>query len=287
MLRKKIFALVFVLILIFLLNACGAKNENFSSEKTTLPEMTVISDEVDVLLETTIQAVLALNEQSTGVNEVSTSTVEQISKTTVDEFTKAEIIEIYKNAALKSNNIVKSKQDIYLKNISINNGEFEKVMNFVTPIMAKLLSNNSKEIDGITGGYSQLTEADVLSAKLYSVGNNTALELIIKSQVGGARDNLHEGSVGHAINTVGDIGVVTDQLKDLGLPMEINDDNTLIHYTNPTVKVIVDPNGYIISGTWQYTVDIRLMNYKVFGKPVNNTSVVMDNVITVNGGFEN
>ena len=34
-----------------------------------------------------------------------------------------------------------------------------------------------------------------------------------------------------------------------------------------------------------FTVDINMNNYKVFGTAVNSTSVVMENVITLNGGF--
>ena len=53
-----------------------------------------------------------------------------------------------------------------------------------------------------------------------------------------------------------------------------------------TVKVVVDSDGKIINGTWKYTVEIRMDNYKAFGTAVATTSVIMDNVITVNDGFK-
>ncbi|MEE0980464.1 MAG: hypothetical protein U0K91_02170, partial [Acutalibacteraceae bacterium] len=84
---------------------------------------------------------------------------------------------------------------------------------------------------------------------------------------------------------VGDIGAVAKQLEDK-LPLEINYNETKIYYTNPTVKVLIDPNGKIVNGTWQYTVDIRLNNYKAFGQPVDSTSIVMVNTLTLNGGFK-
>ncbi len=270
--------------LLFIVSLCACGDENITEQTTNADVITETTDEVTAIPQTT-----AVEASETVAEQTSAQEFAQFSEPATDaesaEPTKAEIVEIYKKAAVKSNSSVKSKQDIYLKHISINNGQFEKVMDFVTPIMAKLLSNNSKEMNGITGGYTKMTEADMHSAKVYPSGNNTAIELVMKTQVGGARDDMYAGPVGHAIATVGDIGVVTDQLKDLGLPMEISDENTSIHYSNPTVKVIIDPNGNIVKGTWSYTVDIRLNNYKVFGKPVDSTSVIMDNIITVNGGF--
>ena len=110
--------------------------------------------------------------------------------------------------------------------------------------------------------------------------------MTMKNQISGPKEDALSGSVGHAITAVGDIGSVTNQLKDLGLPLEISDDETKIIFTNPTVKVKIDSNGIIVNGTWQYTVEIRLDNYKVFGKDVETTSIVMLNTLTLNGGFK-
>lgn len=222
----------------------------------------------------------------TATEDVSTHEITTV--TTLDNpayWSKEQIIDLYKNAAKKSNAVAKSEQSITLKSISVNNGEYEGLFEFITPIMAKLLANNSTEKDGITGGFSNLVVSDVSSAKAYKKGNNIAVEMIMNEQTSGARDDSLSGSVGHAITAVGDIYVVTKQLKDLGIPLEFSEKNIKIYYTNPVVKVLINENGEIIKGTWGYTVDINLNNYKAFGKPVNTTSVVMDNTITVNGGF--
>ncbi len=197
------------------------------------------------------------------------------------EWTTAQIVEFYKNAASKTTATAKSYREITLKDVSINNGEYESAINFIMPIMSKLISNNSEEVDGITGGFKNLTESDVASAKVYKSGNNTVVEMVMKKQVSGPREDANSGSVGHAITAVGDIGQVVTQLTDLGLPLELSDDDTKIYYTNPTVKVTVDGNGKIVSGTWKYTVEISMNNYKAFGKDVKSTSVIMDNKITL------
>lgn len=227
-------------------------------------------------------ATVEQTESEVSVTEEESSAVEESSAadTQADEPTTEQIIEMYKKAAAKSGSVT-SKQQINLTRISINNGQYEGVLDFVTPIMAKLIANNSEDKAGITGGFNNLTADDVRSAKTYKSGNNTVIELVMKEQTSGARENALSGSVGHAITAVGDIGVVVDELTDLGLPMEINDKNTKIYYTDPTVKVTVDNSGKIIEGTWRYTVEIRLDNYKVFGKDVQTTSVIMDNIITV------
>ena len=196
-----------------------------------------------------------------------------------------QIVEAYKIAAEKSNAKAVSNHSIDLKSISVNNGQYEGLFEFITPIMSKLIANNSSDKKGITGGYKNLSEADVASAKAYKVGNNIAIEMIMKEQVAGARDDALSGSVGHAITAVGDISEVTKQLTDLGLPLEISEKDTKIYYTNPTVKVLINSNGEIVKGTWRYTVEISLNNYKAFGKKVDTTSVIMDNTLSVNGGF--
>lgn len=202
------------------------------------------------------------------------------------DWTKAEIVDFYKSAAKKSAAATKSKQSILLKDISVNNGEYEGLFDFIMPIMSKLLANNSKTNNGITGGYKDLSASDVLSANAYKSESGIVVEIILKDQISGPNDDALSGSVGHAITAVGDIGAVVNQLKDLGLPLELSEKDTKIYYMNPTVKVIVNNEGKIICGTWKYTVDINMNNYKAFGKIVDTTSVVMDNIITVNGGFK-
>ncbi|MBQ3006949.1 MAG: hypothetical protein IJD78_05230 [Clostridia bacterium] len=181
---------------------------------------------------------------------------------------------------------MKSEQIITLKDFSINNGQYENVIDFVIPLISKFIANSSTEKDGITGGFTNLAVSDVYSAKAYNSGNNTVIEMVMVNQTDGAKGDVLGGSVGHAISVIGDITQVTNQLSNYGLPeISISEKDTKIYYTNATVKTVISPEGEILNGTWEYTVEININNYKVGNSTVENTSVIMDNVITVNGGF--
>ena len=286
---KALSSLFLTFALTFLLVSCDDKKEvDVTSNNTSTKSEEFVSDdyqsEAYVELDTT-ETVLV----STVHNEENSVTIQTATSADIADpsaWSIEQIIEAYKDSAKKSDSKAKSEQSISLKSISVNNGEYEGLFEFITPIMSKLLANNSTEKDGITGGYKNLSVSDVASAKAYKVGNNIAIEMVMKDQISGAKEDALSGSVGHAITAVGDISVVTQQLTDLGLPLEISEKDTKIYYTKPVVKVLVDKNGEIINGTWSYTVEISLNNYKAFGKTVNTTSVIMDNTITVNGGFK-
>lgn len=280
---KKISALIVSFFMIFSFVSCSrVEKENVTQESKSgiAEEITsaIFADEAETQ---EIQS-----EVSADKTEASTSeTVSEISDDP-STWSKAQIIEVYKKSAKKSHKTAKSTQQVAIKDISVNNGEYKGLFDFIMPIMSKLLANNTSDKDGITGGYDKLVEADVASAKAYKSGNCIAIEMVMHKQTSGPRDDALSGSVGHAITAVGDIGVVVTQLTDLGLPLELSEKDTAIYYTNPTVKVLIDADGKIVNGTWRYTVDIRLNNYKAFGKKVETTSVVMDNTIMVNGGFK-
>ena len=285
MMNKKVTALLICLAIFFSFSACG-KGESFNlvEEKTT-----VIAEEESETANVGAEEVSGVSEEVSLENAEETTANESTAVLHNDPsaWSKAEIAEFYKNAAKKSNAKTKSEQVISLADISINNGQFESGMKVVKSIIGTFLNKNSTEIDGITGGYVNLSEADIKTAKAYKIGNNTAIEMVMNNQTDGAKGDALAGSVGHVVSVVGDITVVTTQLQDMGLPIEISEKDTKIYYTNAVVKVIIDPNGNIVKGTWRYTVDINLNNYHVAGTKIDTTSVVMDNVITVNGGFDN
>ena len=219
--------------------------------------------------------------QNDGASNQST---EQITEAVADDpsaWSAERVVEEYKNAARKSTAGVTSKQSIALKSISVNNGEYANVMDFVGGIMGKFLESNSTEKAGITGGFENMVAGDVSSAKAYKQGDDTVIELVMLEQTAGAREDANSGSVGHAITAVGDIAVVVDDLASRGLPLELSEEETKIYYTNPSVKVVINSNGEIVSGTWFYTVEIKMDNFKAFGQNVNTASIIMDNTITV------
>ncbi len=209
-------------------------------------------------------------------------------KTTQDsdnpaEWTTEKIVEEYKKAALKSHPGTKSQHKIKIEKIKVNEKEFDGI----TSLMDKLLANNSEDKDGITGGYENLTADDIKAARAYTSGGNTIIEMDMKDQVAGPREGDKSGSVGHAVTVVGDISSVTKQITDLGFPLKINEKETNIYYTKATVKVVINQDGKIINGTWQYTVEISLKNYTVLKNThVDSTSILMTNTLTVNDGFK-
>lgn len=282
MISKRIFAAAVSAALVLSCAACGNQSEPVS---TTEPS-TVYTEEESTGFDVTEAVTIP---EDTTVEATSAELNETTAETTVAqpaEISKAEIVEMYKAAAEKSHKGAKTYRAISLVDFSINNGQYANVIDLVMPIIGKLLANNSEEVDGITGGFNNLTEADVKTAKAYTVGDKTVIEFTLHEQRGGPRDSEFSGSVGHAITAVGDIGYVTDQIVDLGIPLEISDEHTYIDYTNPTVKVVIDSNGKIVNGTWSYTVAINLNQYKVGNKTVESTKIVMNNVLTVNGGFK-
>lgn len=271
---KRTLALLLSVFTVFSLVACQG------GDKFDVPETTTVSEteEVTDIAVDTPEVTTALSVEIPETTEAPTT---DLSDDPVG-WSVEQIVEAYKNAAKKSHSTAKSSKNVEINNISVNGSEIK----FVAPIMSKLIANNSEDEDGITGGFNNLTASDVASAKAYKSGNNVVIEMVMREQVSGAAEGELDGTVGHAIKTVGDISVVTNQLKDLGLPLDFPEENIKIYYTKPVVRVCINNNGEIVNGTWRYTVEIRLNDYKAFGKPVDTTSVIMDNTITVNGGFK-
>ena len=287
---KKYIALILTVVTVFSLSACGKEKTSDNPQKNTTDNTIDISQDLtdNIADNTTTSAVDVTDTSVTEPSSVDTS--ENLSvpanaptKNNNDpsKWSAAQIVEAYKTAAKKTHSSVKSQHRIEMKEVLVNGKE----IGFVVPIMSAFLKSNETDKDGITGGYNNLTAADVASAKAYKNGSATVIEMTMKKQTSGASEDANSGSVGHAVTGVGDIGAVAKQLEDK-LPLEINYNETKIYYTNPTVKVLIDPNGKIVNGTWQYTVDIRLNNYKAFGQPVDSTSIVMVNTLTLNGGFK-
>ena len=283
---RKYLAVIISVLIVLSFTACGNEADNVvPTDETTAAEITEESVvDADVTSPEEIPDVSSQPEIPADV-EISESTTVAVSEKDLSAFTKAEMVELYKNAAIRSHSSVTSQHSAQVTKISINGSELSGAFDFVKKIISSFISKNSDDTQGITGGYKNLSEADVKSIRAYPSGKNTAIEIVLNNQVDGAKGDVQGGSVGHAIDVVGDISAVTGELTELGLPIEIPEESTSIHYTNASVKVMVDENGKIIRGTWKYTVEIRLKDYKAFGADVESSSIVMDNVITVGGGF--
>lgn len=290
---KKFAAIAFALLSTFSLNACTK-----STEASVPQESTTFSDTVayETVLETVLntEPILSdttteyyIQETSQQVYSAPTETTTQPETTTTQVFDDPadwsikRIVEEYKIAAEKTNSSAKSTQKISIKEMSVNDGEYENAMSFIKTIISKFLESNSTEKNGITGGFQNLVPADINTAKAYKSNSDTIIEMTLKEQTSGPKEDALSGSVGHAITTVGDISVVVKDLSDRGLPLELSEEDTKIYYTSPQVKVTINENGEIISGTWSYTVEISMNNFKAFGQTVEKAKIVMDNTITM------
>ena len=256
------------------------------TESTTVEVQTT---QAPTVTETTTQALQTTEPvtQAPPVTEVPTTEVQVTEEVTeaVSAWSTARIVEFYKNAAQKTGTSVKSQQTVELKDISVNNGQLGGMFSFVTPILSSFLSSSVTETDGITGEFSLLSEADISSAKAYAAENGTVVEITLNPQTDSAADEERGGSVAHGISVVGDLPSIMEQLKDKGLPIDISVENTVLTYTEPVIRVLVDNDGNIVKGTWTCTVEISLSDYKFAGAAVDSTRVVLNNKITVNGGF--
>ncbi|MBQ2758318.1 MAG: hypothetical protein IKJ88_08415 [Clostridia bacterium] len=247
------------------------------TETTTVTQETTATETTTQVIETTEAPT-----QAPPVTEVQTTeaVTEDVSSWDVQK-----VVEFYKNAAQRTGTSVKSQQTVELKDISVNNGQLGGMFSFVTPILSSFLSSSVTETDGITGDFSLLTAADVSSAKAYEAENGTAVEITLNSQTDSAASQTRDGSVAHGISVVGDLPSIMSQLKEKGLPIDISLENTVLTYTNPVIKVLIDDNSNIVKGTWSCTVEISLSDYKFAGSAVDSTVVVLNNKIVVNGGF--
>ncbi len=288
---KRLFSLILSLVMVFSLAACKEEETPDAPEQTTSGDVSQQTEDVfaneektSLTAESTTKAEEAAPPEETEKQEASTSVTSTTLKASSDpaDLSKEQIIKEYKAAAAKSHAGTKSQHKMKIEQIKVNGKNYDGI----TGLMSKLLANNSDDKDGITGGYQNLVPSDVTSARAYKSGNNTVIEMTMKDQISGPNESDKSGSVGHAITVVGDISSVTKQITDLGLPLDINEKETKIYYTKATVKVVINEEGKIINGTWQYTVEISLKNYTVMKNVhVDSTSILMTNALTVGGGF--
>lgn len=197
----------------------------------------------------------------------------------------ARVVDFYKNAAAATGSSVQSSQTVGLSDISVNNGQLGGIFSFVTPILSSFLSASATVTDGITGEFNKLTVSDVATAKAYEGTKGTVVEITLNEQTDTGKAQAGDGSVAHGIYVVGDLLSIMGQLNSKGLPIDIDTEKTVIRYSEPVIKAVISEDGKIVNGTWSCTVEISLSDYKFAGSPVDSTRVVLQNTITVNGGF--
>lgn len=262
---KKLLYLLMAAIMVFTFTACG--NENKPEEQTTAQQEEFSEELSDVVnSSTTLPENESTSENETEVTnpvEEESSTEEEIVETDPAKWTDEQIIEYYKAAAAKTHPHVKSVQTMTLKELEVNEGDglLGTLVEMITPFFVSALEKNSIEIDGITGGYSNLKVSDAKSIKAYKSGNYTVIEMTMKEQTDGKYADQFSGTVGHAITVLGDISVVEKELPQFDIGLDEADIS--LTYKNPILRVKIDENGIIESGEWSYTVFVKIANLRV------------------------
>ena len=195
---KKYITIIITVLLLLSITACNKKDDTPVSESTT----------VNTITESTTQESVSFTEAITSPDSNTTTTVvtETTTLNTDDNTNNAslmstsEIIDLYKKAASKSDSKIKSVQNISLTDIKINDGTgmANSVIKMVKPIISTVVSGNSTEFDGITGGYSQLTVNDIQEASASNNGDNIVIKLKMKDQTDKGQMAEAEGLDAHA-----------------------------------------------------------------------------------------
>lgn len=300
---KKIIAILLVLSMMFVFVACGGNDDTPTTDvntENTTEDQAVNSGDVEVEPSTDENM---SEEPSTEENDEEPSTdkaddkndkedKEDESTTEKEEipadpakWSKEQIVEYYKQSAIKSHPTAKSSQTMELAKLVVNDGDgaLNFFLNMIKPAISTVIKNNSTTYNGLTGGFKNLKASDVKTAKAYKQGNYTVVELYMVEQTDGMYGDAQSGTVGHAINVLGNIATAVDQFPQFDIKYKEAD--IKVRYADPTVKVKINDKGIIEKGTWSYNADIKIRHLEISGIMVNKADAIMKYVIVVGGGF--
>ena len=299
---KKFIAILLALSLVFVFVGCNNNDDivdpsENNSEATTedalvnsddVEESTTDEDTSSDVESTTDTPNEPVTDKNTGKDEddkeESTTSADPLSDDPAD-WSKEQIVEFYKQSAVKSHPTAKSSQTMTLNKLVINDGDgaLNFFLNMVKPVISTALKNNSNEYNGLTGGFTKLQPSDVKSAKAYKQENYTVIEMVMVEQTDGLYGDAQEGTVGHAINVLGNVSDAVAQFPDFDIKFEEAD--IKINYKNPTVKVKINNKGIIEKGTWRYDSVIAIKHLDISGIMVDKADAEIEYVIVVGGGF--
>ena len=223
------------------------------------------------------------NDDSTSKEEQSDSKKELSANPA--EWSKEDIVAVYKNSAAKSHKVVESSQVYAMPKLIVNDGDgaLGFFLKMITPVIASVLEKNAMSYEGITGGYTKMVPNDVQSAKAYKDGDYIVIEMVMVEQTDGIYGDYQGGSVGHAVNVLGNVATAVEQFPAFDIKFEEAD--IKIHYTKPTVKVKINKDGVIEKGTWSYDAQIYIRNLKIDSIMINKADAEIIYTITTGGGF--
>ena len=201
------------------------------------------------------------------------------------EWSKEQIVYMYKQAATKTHDTIESSQTMAMPTMVVNDGDgaLGFFINLITPVINTVLNNQATTYGGITGGYKNLVASDVDTAKAYKEGNYTIIEMRMVEQTDGLYGDAQAGTVGHAINVLGNVATAVEQFPQFDIKYEEAD--IKVHYADPIVKVRINENGMIEKGTWSYMSKIDIKHLAIGSVMVDKAYAEIEYVIVVGGGF--
>ncbi len=256
-------------------NKNAGEGESYITDDTSV-QQNVPNNQDDEVLEG--EQVLAPLEQQETVNK------DEISDDP-SQWSKEQIVYMYKQAATKSHDTAESSQTMTMPTMIVNDGDgaLGFFINMVKPVIDSVIEKQATTYGGITGGYKNLVASDVESAKAYKEGNYTVIEMRMVEQTDGLYGDPQAGTVGHAINVLGNVATAVEQFPDFDIKYEEAD--IKIHYADPIVKVRINENGIIEKGTWSYMSEIDIKHLAIGSVMVDKAYAEIEYVIVVGGGF--
>ena len=199
------------------------------------------------------------------------------------QWSKEQIVYMYKQAATKSHDTAESSQTMTMPVLDVEGGALGFFLSIAKPAINAVLEKQTTTYGGITGGYQKLVASDVDTAKAYKEGNYTVIEMRMVEQTDGLYGDPQEGTVGHAINVLGNVATAVEQFPDFDIKYKEAD--IKIHYADPVVKVRINENGMIEKGTWSYMSEIDIKHLAIGSVMVDKAYAEIEYVIVVGGGF--
>ncbi len=230
----------------------------------------------------------ATNTDSNQVQDPSTNVDLTPDKNLADDpanWSKEQIVKFYKQSAAKSHAGAESSQTMTMPKMVVNDGDgvLGGFIKLVTPVINSVLAKQATTYGGITGGYNNLVASDVASAKAYKDGKYTVIEMTMVEQTDGLYGEPQDGTVGHAINVLGNVATAVAEFPQFDIKYEEAD--IKIHYADPTVKVRINENGIVEKGTWQYNAQIDIKHLAIGSVMVDKAEAEIIYTIIVGGGF--
>lgn len=191
---------------------------------------------------------------STSVSEISED------PSNPSNWTVEQIVDYYKTAAAATKGQSGQSYEIL---------ELPSVLNLIKSTINNALSQRSVPIEGITGGYENLTASDLTNATASKSGLYVTINLTPKDQTDGIKGRAKEGTVGHVVDVIDGVG---EAVGVLGVPAEYPEGSVTLEYKNAYAKNIKinTLTGRIVSGEWGYDLFVTVNGAKLAGIKLNN-----------------